>query len=91
MRIPENRLGLSSLDELIGWTTTYFHFKQVLEQVPLPAAEAEQYLMAFEPFRERLTKEMKKQAVLEARLPKEMRDRIAAEKPNLALIRELLG
>ena len=47
--------------------------------------------MAFEPFRERLTKEMKKQAVLEARLPKEMRDRIAAEKPNLALIRELLG
>ena len=91
MSIPENPLGLSSLDELIDWTTTYFHFKQVLEQVPLPAAEAEQYLMAFDPFRERLIKEMKKQAVLEARLPKEMRDRIAAEKPNLALIRELLG
>ena len=63
----------------------------MLEQVPLPAAEAEQYLMAFDPFRERLIKEMKKQAVLEARLPKEMRDKIAAEKPNLLRIRELLS
>ena len=66
MSIPEIPLVLSSLDELIGWTTTYFHFKQVLEQVPLQAAEAEQYLMAFDPFRERRIKEMKQQAALEA-------------------------
>ena len=47
--------------------------------------------MALEPFRERLIKKMKKQTVLEARLPKEMRDKIAADKQNLVRIRELLG
>ena len=52
---------------------------------------AQQYLEAFTPFRERLAHEMNKQAILEARLPKEMRDKIAAEKPNLLRIRELLS
>ncbi len=91
MSLPENPLGLSTLDELIGWTTTYFHFKHALEQVPLQPDEAQLYLEAFTPFRERLAHEMNKQAILEARLPKEMRDKIAAEKPNLVRIRELLS
>ena len=91
MSLPENPLGLSTLDELIGWTTTYFHFKQALEQVPLQPAEARVYLEAFTPFRERLAHEIKKQAILEGRLPKEMREKIAEEKPNLERIRELLG
>lgn len=91
MSLSENPLGLSTLDELISWTTTYLHFKQVLEVVPLQPAEADLYLKSFEAFRERLAKEMKKQDILEARLPKEMRETIAAKKPNLALIRPLLG
>ena len=90
MMIAENELGIQSLDELIAWTSTYFHFKQALEVVPLSQEMAELYLAAFGDFRERLAAEMKKQAVLEARLPQEMRAAIAAEKPNLCLIRQLL-
>ena len=63
----------------------------MLEQVPLQPEEAQIYLEAFTPFRERFAREMSKQAILEARLPKEMRDNIAAYKPNLVRIRELLG
>ena len=63
----------------------------MLEEVPLQPAEADLYLKSFEAFRERLAKEMKKQAILEARLSKEMRESIAAKKPNLAMIRPLLG
>ena len=91
MRLSENSLGLSTLNELISWTTSYLHFKQVLEMLPLQPTEAELYLEAFEGFRERLAKEMKKQAILEALLPKEMRESIAAKKPNLAMSRPLFG
>ena len=91
MSRPENPLGLSTLDEWIGWTTTYFHFKHALEQVPLQPDEAQLYLKSFGPFRERLAHEMNKQAILEARLPKEMRDKIAADKPNLVRSRGLLN
>ena len=91
MSIAENSLGLSTVADLIDWTTSYLHFKHVLEQVPLQPEEAQIYLEAFTPFRERFAKEMSKQAILEARLPKEMRDNIAADKPNLVRIRALLG
>ena len=91
MSIAENSLGLSTVADLIDWTTSYLHFKHVLEQVPLQPEEAQIYLEAFTPFRERLAEEINKQAILEARLPKEMRDKIAADKPNLVRIRELLG
>ena len=91
MSLSENPLGLSTLDELISWTMTYLHVKQVLEVVTFQPAEADLYLKLFEAFRERLAKEMRKQDILEARLPKEMRETIAAKKPNLALIRPLLG
>ena len=91
MSIAENSLGLSTVADLIDWTTSYLHFKHVLEQVPLQPEEAQIYLEAFTPFRERFAREMSKQAILEARLPKEMRDNIAADKPNLVRIRELLG
>ena len=77
MNIAENSLGLSTVADLIDWTTSYLHFKHVLEQVPLQTEEAQIYLEAFSPFRERLAKEM--------------RDKIAADKPNLVRIRELLG
>lgn len=90
MQIPENGLGLQSLEELLAWTSTYFHFKQVLEVVPLPSEAAQLYLDSFADYRERLSQDLRKQAVLEARLPQEMREKIAAEKPNLVAIRELL-
>ena len=91
MSIAENSLGLSTVADLIDWTTSYLHFKHVLEQVPLQPEEAQIYLEAFTLFRERFAREMSKQAILEARLPKEMRDKIAADKPNLVRIRALLG
>jgi hypothetical protein len=89
-RIPENALGLESLEELIEWTTTYFHFKQALEVVPLSPEMAHGFLDSFEEYTSRLAIDFKKQSILEARLPLAMRERIAAEKPNLSMIRELL-
>ena len=82
MNLPDNELGLNTLDDLIHWTNTYFHFKQALEVVG-PAPElADPYFSAFEPFVQRLTQELANQERLEARLPKEMRESIAAEKPS---------
>lgn len=89
-RIPENALGLESLEELIEWTTTYFHFKQALEVIPLTPEMAHGFLDAFEEYTSRLAIDFKKQSILEARLPLAMRESIAAEKPNLSMIRELL-
>ena len=90
MNLPDNELGLNTLDDLIHWTNTYFHFKQALEVVG-PAPElADPYFSAFEPFVQRLTQELAKQERLEARLPKEMRESIAVEKPHLTVIREIL-
>ena len=91
MSIAENSLGLSTVADLIDWTTSYLHFKHVLKQVPDQPEEVQIYLEAFTPFRERFAREMSKQAILEALLPKEMRDKIPADKPNLVRIRELLG
>lgn len=88
--IPKNDLGLETLEELISWTTTYFHFKQALEVIPLSADTALRFLNAFEEYKSRLTIDIKKQTILEARLPLQMRERIAAEKPNLSVIRSLL-
>lgn len=51
---------------------------------------ADPYFSAFEPFVQRLTQELAKQERLGARLPKEMRESIAAEKPHLTVIREIL-
>ena len=89
-RIPENALGLESLEELIEWTTTYFHFKQALEVIPLTPEMAHGFLDAFEEYTSRLAIDFKKQSILEARLPLAMRESIAAEKPNLSMIRALL-
>lgn len=89
--LPDNELGFKSLEELIAWTVSYFHFKQAVEAVPLTNEQAQQYLGAFAAFRERLRTDMAKQAILEANLPKEMRETIAAEKPNLAMIRAVLN
>ncbi len=60
MSIAENSLGLSTVADLIDWTTSYLHFKHVLEQVPLQPEEAQIYLEAFTPFRERFAREMSK-------------------------------
>ena len=90
MNLPDNELGLNTLDDLIHWTNTYFHFKQALEVVGLAPELADPYFSAFEPFVQRLTQELAKQKRLEARLPKEMRESIAAEKPHLTVIREIL-
>ena len=48
------------------------------------------YLNRFSAFSSRYATEMKKQDILEARLPKEMRDTIEAENTHRALLRELL-
>ena len=90
MNLPDNELGLSSLDELIDWTKTYIHFKQALEVVGRAPELAEPYFSAFEPFSRRFCEEIAKQERLELRLPKEMRESIASEKPYLIIIRELL-
>ena len=90
MNLPDNELGLNTLDDLIHWTNTYFHFKQALEVIGLAPELADSYFSAFEPFVKRLTQDLAKQERLEARLPKEMRESIAAEKPHLTVIREIL-
>ena len=56
----------------------------------LDTDQAVSYLDAFPGYRDRFRKELIKQGHLEARLPKAMRDKIAAEKPNLALVKTIL-
>ncbi len=90
MNLPDNELGLNTLDDLIHWTNTYFHFKQALELVGQAPQLADPYFAAFEPFVQRFIQELAKQERLEARLPKAMRESIAAEKPHLIVIREIL-
>ena len=51
---------------------------------------ADSYFSLSEPFVQRLTQDLAKQERLEARLPKEMRESIAAERPHLTVIREIL-
>ena len=90
LKLPSNDLGLSTLEELIGWTTTYFHFKQGLEVVGCTPDLARAYIAAFESFACRFTVELAKQDRLESRLPIEMRQAIASDKPHLRVIRDLL-
>ena len=52
---------------------------------------ARSYLDRFSAFSSRYATEMKKQDILEARLPKEMRESIEAENAHRALLRELLN
>ena len=89
--LPANELGLSTLEELIGWTETYFHFKYALEVVGLSSELATQYIAAFDQFAERLSQDIGKQDQLESRLPIEMRQAIAGKKPHLDVIRVVLA
>ena len=91
LKLPANDLGLSTLEELLGWTTTYFHFKQGLEVVGCMPTLAREYIAAFGPFANRFSEELAKQDRLESRLPMEMREAIAAAKPHLSIIRDLLA
>ena len=90
MTIPENELGLTTTEDLINWTESYLHFKQALEVLQLSPEITQHYLKHFAEYRERLAKELIKQGFLEARLPKEMREKIAEEKPLLAIIKQVL-
>ena len=87
MSLSKNDLGITSIDELVSWTSSYVHFKQALEVVTWTPDQAVSYLNAFPDFRERFAKELTKQGHLEARLPKAMRDKIAADKPNFEFIK----
>ena len=91
MKLPSNDLGLATLEELIGWTITYFHFKQGLEVVGFSSDLARAYIVAFRSFADRFAEELAKQDRLESRLPIEMREAIAAGKPHLRVVRDLLA
>ena len=90
MKLPENELGLQTLDELIGWTSSYFHFKQALEIIGLTPALAVEYIATFESFADRFAQDLTRQRVLESSFPKAMREKIVADKPHLAVLREIL-
>ena len=89
--LPDNPLGLKSFEELVSWTVSYLHFKQALEVIGLTPEIATPYLSAFSDYSDRYATELKKQDILEARLPKDMREAIEAEKSNRALLRRLLN
>ena len=72
VKLPDNELGLNTLDELIGWTSSYFHFKQALEVIGLTPGLAIEYIAAFETFADRLAQDLTRQRVLESRFPKAM-------------------
>ena len=73
------------------WTVSYLHFKPALEVIAFTPEVARSYLDRFSAFSSRYATEMKKQDILEARLPKEMRESIEAENAHRALLRELLN
>jgi hypothetical protein len=91
MTLPDNPLGLHSFDALVEWTVSYLHFKHALEVIAFTPETATPYLNRFSEFSIRYATEMKKQDILEARLPKEMRESIEAENSHRALLRELLN
>ena len=78
VKLPENELGLQTLDGLIGWTSSYFHFKQALEIWPDPSPGCG-YIATFESFADRFAQDLTRQRVLN-QLPKAMREKIAADK-----------
>ena len=91
MTLPDNPLGLHSFDALVEWTVSYLHFKHALEVIAFTPETATPYLNRFSEFSSRYATEINKQDILEARLPKEMRERIEAENAHRALLRELLN
>ena len=91
MTLPDNTLGLKSFEELVEWTVSYLHFKHALEVMAFTPEIATSYLNIFSDFSSRYATEMKKQDILEARLPKEMRKTIEAENSHRALLRQLLN
>ena len=91
MTLSDNPLGLKNFEELVSWTISYLHFKQALEVIGFSPEIATAYLNAFSDYSLRYATELKKQDILEARLPKEMRETIEAEKSNRALLRQLLN
>ena len=91
MTLPENPLGLERFEDLVDWTDSYLHFKHALEVIPFTREIATSYLNTFNDFSSRYATEMKKQDILEARLPKEMRETIEAEKSHRSLLRQLLN
>ncbi|MCB4394727.1 hypothetical protein FZZ91_04220 [Synechococcus sp. HB1133] len=91
MTLPDNPLGLESFEELVDWTVSYLHFKHALEVIAFTPEIATAYLNKFSDFKSRYATEMKKQDILEARLPKEMRETIEAENAHRALLRQLLN
>ena len=91
MTLPDKPLGLKSFDELVEWTVSYIHFKHALEVIAFTPEAATSYLDRFSEFSSRYATEMKKQDILEARLPKEIRETIEAEKSHRSLLRQLLN
>ena len=91
MTLPDNPLGLESFEELVDWTVSYLHFKHALEVIAFTPEIATSYLNIFSDFSSRYATEMKKQDILEARLPKEMRETIEAENSHRVLLRQLLN
>ena len=91
MTLPENPLGLQSFNELVEWTVSYLHFKHALEVIAFTPEIATSYLKSFSNFSARYATEMKKQDILEAQLPKEMRDITEAEKAHRSFLRQLLN
>ena len=91
MTLPENPLGLERFEDLVDWTDSYLHFKHALEVIAFTPEIATSYLNIFSDFSSRYATEIKKQDILEARLPKEMRETIEAENSHRALLRQLLN
>ena len=91
MTIPDNPLGLKSFEALVDWTVSYLHFKHARGVIAFSPEIATSYLSSFSDFSTRYATEMKKQDILEARLPKEMRESIEAENSHRALLRQLLN
>ena len=93
MTTPDNPLDLKSFKALVEWAVSYLHFKNALRVIAIACTPeiARSYLSSFSDFCTRYATEMKKQDILEARLPKEMRESIEAENSHRALLRQLLN
>ena len=89
--LPDNPLGLSSLEDLVDWTESYLHFKHALEVIAFTPEMATSYVNCFSDFSARYATEMKKQDILEARLPKKMRQTIEADNPHRGLLRQIFN
>ena len=77
--IPDNPLCLKSFEAMVDWTVSYLLLKHSLEVIAFTPEIAISYLSSFSDFSTRCATEMKKQYILEARLPREMRESVEAE------------